>query len=175
MGGALLGAIIGVVGFVLGVAADFFFKIGDRLVGRRMREGDLAAVSISYQHWYKGAMPVPIEQRQDGSWVDAVDGIAFPIEVTNGSSEKITNVRSGLRWRTGGEVIAEQTPVLLPGEKRTALAWERQDDPEWDWMDFEQDWLSRLAYFVQFDDQRRGRWENTLDPTSDRPWGSARL
>lgn len=159
-----------ILGTILGALANF----ADRWHGRRARRGDLAAVGIRHGQWFLGQMPIPLTQVGPGTYVDTQDGAGFPMTITNGSGEKITNIEFGIRWRAGGEVAAGFAGVLLPGEQEEGTAWEGVDhtfEPH----EFHDEWLGRLDFFVRFTDQRGEPHENVLRHRPEPAWTSTRV
>jgi hypothetical protein len=138
-----------------------------RRLERKRRKGDLSAVAIEHKGWALGGPPDAMYDEARGS----LEGAQFPMAVTNGSGDKVTNVRFGIRWREGGEATAGHVPVLLPGESLEGTAWEAIGDPEaFDPPDFDGVWLNRLVFFVRFTDQQGVRWENVLQDGKECTW-----
>jgi hypothetical protein len=173
---AWVGVIAAVAGLLLGTVLGAVANIADRLQARRSRRGDLAAVGIRHRNWHIGEMQIPMKQVGTGSFVSTQEAAGFPMVVTNGSGEKITNVEYGIRWREGAERMAGFAAVLLPGEKEEGTAWEAIDAPDdFDPHDFDESWLERLDFFVRFADQHARRHENILRHRPNPEWTSEEL
>lgn len=162
-----------IIGLVFGAILGGLATITDRWQARRARRGDLAAVGIRHEHFRAGKMDVPAYQVGRGEWITTEPSIDFPMTVTNGSGEKITNVEYGIRCRDDGrEVIGGFVAVLLPDEQLDGAAQEGYDEATFEPMDFEDVWLGRLAFFVRFNDQRGQRHENVLSHRPTSSWTS---
>lgn len=123
-----------------------------------------------------GSVPVPPTPVSRYEYVMDQEAVLFPMTVTNGSEDKISNVEFGIRWHQAGERQAAYVPALNPGESHAASAADLIDDPAaFEPHDLDEIWLARLAFFVRFTDQRGARWENVLDHSTDPRWQSRRL
>ena len=172
---AWVAVVAAVAGLVLGTILSALYDLTDRIQLRQVRRGDLAAVGLRHDHWYLGQKSISLTDVGDGRFIDSVEAACFPVSVTNGSGEKITNVEFGVRWREeGGEIPAGFAGVLLPDEVERAEAAEAIP-PDWEAHEFDQDWLDRLDYFVRFTDQRGKRHENMLRHRPTPQWTSREI
>jgi hypothetical protein len=139
----------------------------------------LAAVTVSHGEWKQGAIPAPMEQVGPGEFTLEQDALLFPIAVTNGSTDLITHVRAGVRWKNGNEGrLGIRTPALGPGATAEGSAAEPMTPMEandFEGWDFDQNWLNQLEFFVRFLDRFGLEWENTLRDGSEWRWESKRL